>query len=776
MIELKNVCKTYKGQGYNVDALKNINISFNDKGLVSIVGASGCGKTTLLNLIGGLDSDYEGDILFNSSSIKEYKSKKLDIYRGEKIGFVFQEYNLINTIDVYSNIEIALSLNKISKKDKKNNIIKISKELGIEDLLYKKPLELSGGQKQRVAIARALVKNPKVILADEPTGALDSTTSNEIMKIIKEISNRCLVIMVTHNDKIANEYSDRIINMSDGMIIEDKIINNINNLDIKTEENNKNRYPISQLLKLSFNNLRTKLIRTLLIIFACSIGIVALCVVLTVSNGMGLYIEEVQEQALRTYPITINSTVDNEEPEIENKEYEEYPNSDIIHIVDNELTYNGHINTFTNEFMTHIRTMDESLYSAMTYSGWVKMRLLAKNGDKYNYVTSNYYLKELNYDYQYVNYEYDILAGSLPKNKEDLVLVIDKNNCINRSVLESLGMDVSDITNMKFEDMIGKSYKVITPDLYYQNVDGVYYPLSSSTLSSYVYEHSALEVTIKGIIRQKQSAKSKLYGTSILYSPLLTDYLLEYNNKCPIVIDQKENPDINVLTGKEFEEYKTDYYHYTKEYQYEANLSNFGSTYQVTRILIYTDRFENFELIHNYIEEYNNDEATVSQIRYTDYLKNMTDEFTTFMNVLTTVLLVFSAISLTVASIMIVIITYVSVIEQTKQVGILRSLGMNKINVMSLFVSENALIGLCSGVIGVILGTLLIEPVLNLIINVIRDINLNSFSVESLEMSRFNIIHLILLILGSILLTVVSGIIPSILASRKDPVKALMHQ
>ena len=778
MIELKKVVKVYKGQGYNVKALNGIDITFSDKGLVSILGPSGCGKTTLLNLIGGLDSDYDGDILFNGYSLKQYKSKKLDIYRGEKIGFIFQEYNLINTIDVYSNIEIALSLLKISKKEKKNRVIKISKQLKIEDLLYKKPLELSGGQKQRVAIARAIVKNPKVILADEPTGALDSVTSKEIMEIIKEISKKCLVIMVTHNDKLAQEYSDRIVSMSDGNVVNDQILGNNSNIYINSEENNsKTASPIIQILKISFNNLRTKLIRTLLIIFACSIGIVALCVVITVSNGMGLYIEEVQEQALRTYPITINSTVDNEEPEVENVEYEEYPDSDIIHIVDNELTFNGHINTFTNEFMTHIRNMDPKLYSAMTYSGWIKMRLLYQNDDGYKFVTSNSYLKELNYDYQYVNYEYDLLAGELPKKKEDLVIVIDKNNCINRSILEGLGMNMDDISNIKFEDMIGKKYKVVTPDLYYYKYNDAYYTYSQiGVKASDLYQYAPIELEIKGIIRQKPSAKSKLYGTSILYSPLLTDYLLEYNNKCPIIVDQRANPTIDVLTGKPFEEYKTDYYHYTIDYQYEYNLSNFGATFQVTRVLIYTDLFENFHLIHDYIEEYNNDQATVSKIRYTDYLKNMTDEFTTFMNVLTTVLLVFSAISLTVAAIMIVIITYVSVIEQTKQVGILRSLGMNKLNIISMFISENGIIGLCSGIIGVILGTVLIKPVLSLIINVIRDINLNSFSVESLEMSRFNIIHLLLLVLGSIILTVISGIIPSIIAGRKDPVKALTHQ
>ncbi len=777
MIELKNINKIYKTNSFNVQALNNLSIKFVETGLVSIVGASGCGKTTLLNLIGGLDSDYDGELLFNNKNVSKYTQRQKDIYRSEMIGFVFQEYNLINTISVYSNIEIALALQKISAKEKKERILKISKNLGIDGLLKKSPLELSGGQKQRVAIARALIKNPKVILADEPTGALDSKTSEEIMQVLKNISKNCLVIMVTHNERLAYKYSNRIISMLDGIIIKDENISDI--VEEKEQENNitKHQPPFKQLIKMSLNNLRRKIIRSLLIIFACSIGIVALCVVITVANGMGLYIEEVQEQALRTYPITINSIVDNEEPEIEREEYEEYPDDDIINIVDDELTYNGHVNTFTNEFMSHIRSMDTSLYSAITYTGWVKMRLLSQNNDKYTMISSYSYLKELNYDYKYLNYEYDLLTGTLPTKKEELVLVIDKNNCINRDILDSLGIDTTDLKTIKFSDIIGKTYKVVTPDLYYIEYNNVFYTYTSLGIKHEdIYKYAPLELSIAGIIRQKPSAKSKLYGTSILYSPMLTDYLLEYNNNSSVVKKQKENPDVNVLTGKEFQDIDNGYSHQTKQYQYETNLVNFGSTYQITRMLIYTDKFENFELIHDYIELYNNQDATISKIRYTDYLKNMTEEFTTFMDVLTKVLLIFSGISLTVAAIMIVIITYVSVIEQTKQVGILRSLGMSKYDVMGLFITENAIIGLFSGIIGVILGTILIKPVLSIIINVIKDINLNSFNVNSLEMSGFNIGHLLLLILGSIILTIISGIIPSVIAGKKDPVKALMHQ
>lgn len=777
MLELKQISKIYKGKKINVQALKDVNLKFNDVGFVSVVGTSGCGKTTLLNLIGGLDIDYSGEIIFNNQNTKTYNSKNWDNYRSSHIGFVFQEYNLINTISVYDNIEMGLELIKISNNEKKQRILEISRKLGIETLLNKSPLELSGGQKQRVAIARAIIKKPSVILADEPTGALDSKTSKEIMDILKDISASYLVIMVTHNEILAKEYSDRIITMSDGNVISDCVCNEIN--DEKTIDSKKTKkiIPLLGLLKTSFNNLRKKLVRTLLMIFACSIGIVALCLVITVVSGMSLYIEDVQGQALRTYPITINSVVDDEEPEKDTIEYEEYPSDSKIHIIDTDPSYYGHVNTFTNEFMNHIRKMDKELYSAISYSGWVKTRLLSEYGNGY-YMVSNYsFLKEIPYDYQYLEYEYDVLEGELPKTKEDLVLVIDKNNCINRSILTSLGIYNEDINTFDFKDIIGKKYKVITPDLYYRKDGNRYVTYTNKGIyTKDLYNEATIELTIKGIVRQKESAKTKLYSTSILYSPLLTDYLLEYNNSCDILVDQRKDPSVNVLTGEKFEHIENGSSIQTVEYQYENNISNFGGSFIVTRILIYTDRFENFELIHNYIEEYNSSSTTISQIRYTDYLKNMTDEFTAFMDVLTTALLIFAGISLTVASIMIVIITYVSVIENTKQIGILRSLGMSKTNVTFLFICENAILGLSSGIIGVILGTILIEPVLSVIINVIKEINLNSFNVNNLNMNGFNIVYLILLIFGSMMLTIISGIIPSIMASRKDPVKALLHQ
>jgi ABC-type antimicrobial peptide transport system permease subunit len=399
---------------------------------------------------------------------------------------------------------------------------------------------------------------------------------------------------------------------------------------------------------------------------------------------------------------------------------------------------------------------------------------MSKVPQGYYMISSYSYLKELNYEYKYMNYEYDVLEGTLPKEKTDLVLVIDKNNCISRTVLTSLGIDTTNLTEFKFSDIIGKTYRLATNDIYYVKDGNKYITYNKANTSiTDLYNNSKIELEIKGIVRQKPTAKTKLYGTCILYSPELTDYVLERNNNSAIVQEQKTNPEVNVLTGEKFEIIESSSSTQTIEYQYEKNLSDFGANYNITRIMIYTDKFENFSLIHDYIEEYNVDKVSVSQIKYTDYLKNMVDEFEMFLDVLTKVLLVFATISLLVAAIMIIVITYVSVIEQTKQVGILRSIGFRKNHVTGLFVYENIIIGLSSGILGVILGTILIKPVLSIIITVMKDVNLTSFSVESLKMNGFNIFHLILVIVGSVILTVLSGIIPSLMASKQDPVKAL---
>ncbi len=777
MITINNLHKEYKTKDLTVKALNNINLQFTNTGLVSILGPSGCGKTTLLNIIGGLDSEYSGEVIVNNQNIALMSESRRDIYRNQDIGFVFQDYNLISTLNVYDNIEMALALSSISLKQKRLKISKIAEQLGIYKLLKKYPHQLSGGEKQRVVIARAIINDASIILADEPTGALDSKTSKQILDILKDISKTRLVIMVTHNQELANEYSDDIIRVQDGNIIgqEKKSLRKVDKIEKKNRKVIK--HPFYSIFKISYHNLLNKWLRTILIILACSIGIVALCIVVTVANGMSLYISDVQKQALKTYPITINSDVSNDEPEYEDITYEQYPDTDKVFITDTQPTYKGHVNTFTNEFMTYIKSMNSDLYSAISYTGWLKMHIMHKNqDDTYSWISGYSYMKELCYNEEYLQSEYDILTGKIPEGKNQIALVIDKTNCISRDVLEYLGLYYDGQTEISFNDVIGTKYRVIDNNSYYVKRDNRYLTYNQANISNEdIYNGSSLELEIVGILRQNKEAKTKLYNTTLLYTPDLTQYMLEQNAESEVVKQQLANPLVNVLTGKEYKEIVTDYYVQTIDYQYENMLYNLGYNYTVSRILIYTYKFENFALIHDYIESYNEDKIEISQIKYTDYLENITKEFELFMDILTNVLLVFALISIVVAGIMIVIITYVSVLEQTKEIGILRSVGVNQFNVSCVFIYENAIIGFISGILGVTLGSILINPILNKIIVIIKESNVTSFNVESLQMDGFNIIYMIILVLASTIITIVSGLIPSIIAAKKDPIKTLNH-
>lgn len=773
MIKITNLTKDYKTSSINVRALNNVNINIANNGLVSILGPSGCGKTTLLNIIGGLDSNFEGDILINNKSIHQMSSKERDRYRNQEIGFVFQEYNLVSTLNIYSNIEIALSLSKKNTKERKKRIYELAEDLGIKDLLKKYPNELSGGQKQRAVIARALVNNPSIILADEPTGALDSKTSIQIIEILKKISKDKLVIMVTHNKELAYQYSDRIINVHDGVVVGDEIRYLNEDLDIK-KEINKGSNPFKNLFKMSSHNLLKKWVRSLLIILACSIGIVALCIVVTVANGMSLYIGDVQKQALKTYPVTINSNITNEEISSDSNVYKEYPNEEKVYITDDPQTLREHVNTFTNEFMDYIKDMNTDIYSAMTYSGWLKMRIMSKNEDSYNWISGYYYMKELCYQDEYLTSEYDVLSGSIPSNKNEIALVIDKNNCVSRDMLTYIGLKYDDKKEISFNELLGREYKVIDNNLYYVKDGNRYVTYSSKGISSAdIYEASTISLKIVGILRQKSTAQTKLYGTTLLYTPELTNYMLQVNGESDVVKEQLSNPSVNILTGKKYEVIESSSTIQSIEYQYENTLVTLGYHYTITRILIYTYKFENFELIHDYIDAYNEDKIEVSKIKYTDYLKNLTDEFELFMDILTKVLLLFASISLVVAGIMIIIITYVSVLEQIKEIGILRSIGISKFNVACVFIYENVIIGFISGVVGVTVGSLLIKPILNEVIKIIKESNVTNFNVDILQMDGFNFQYMILVVLASVILTVLSGLIPSIIASKQDPIKSL---
>ncbi len=779
MLELKNISKIYQTGDEKIHALNQISCTFNNQEFVSIIGPSGCGKTTLLNIIGGLDEKDAGDIIINGVSTLEYKAKDWDNYRNKHIGFIFQNYHLIPHLSVYENIELSLSLAGIPQHKKREQILEACCKVGIQDQIKKKPNQLSGGQMQRVAIARAIVNHPSIILADEPTGALDSKTSIQIMDVLKEISKDCLVIMVTHNVELAYQYSTRVIKMLDGTIEETNIVPQVDKERIakKNKNNKKSSMSIFTALHLSFRNLFTKKFRTLLTILACSVGIISLSMVLTVTNGMNLYISDFQKESLKTYPVTITSVVDNEEPEEENPIYQEYPSENIVHIVNEYRSYSGHVNTFTNEFMNHVKTMPEEYYTVIGYSGWLRMRILTKNQSSYRYISSTSYLKEINPDLDYLEDEYDLLAGEgFPNEKEEIALVIDKNNCIDITVLSALGIDYDGKESFRFEDLLGKEYKVVENNDYYQKVNDIYVS-SSSSKNEQLYQQSKIALKITAILRQKKTAQTKLYGTSLLYTSLLTDYMLESNLSSDIVKEQQQyGLEKNVLTGRPYQDIVGETYTQTKEYQLESNLSQFGAVYSITRISIYTDKFENFSKIQDYVDIYNEGKVSDAQIQYTDRLKSLTNEFETFIRVITKILVIFSSISLAVSSIMIAIITYISVMERIKEIGILRSVGARRVDITRIFVVENGVIGLLAGVIGITLGIIFIRPILKNVVQIMSENNVTYLDITSLSSPSFNPLHLTLLVIGSVVLTILAGLIPAIMASFQSPVKALRQE
>ncbi len=776
MIKLKDISKTYKTKDIETHALNNVSIDFKNTGFTFILGPSGSGKTTLLNIIGGLDRADSGDIIIDDINIKDYNNKKLDEYRNTSLGFIFQQYNLIDHLNVYDNTSLPLRVQHIKIKDIKAKVENILKKFGLYDKRHKYPNQLSGGEKQRVAIARALITNPKIILADEPTGALDSKNSEIIMNELKEISMNRLVIMVSHSEELASKYANRILRLKDGEVIKDEIIN-INN-DAQ-EYHDKRKFKFISLLtsiKLSFRNMYTKWIRTLLTIIATAVGIVSTTLVLMVSNSMTNYTEFAQKQALGSYPITISSRL-NETDEIENNEYEEYPNSNIIHITNEYTSYYNHVNIFDNEYLDYIKALNKDLYTVIDYGSSINMHILSKNSSGYEFLVSSSYLKCLNEDSNYLNDEYDLLYGTkYPSEYNEIALVIDKNNCIDAYVLDYLGIDYKNIDSYTFEDICNKEFKLISNNDYYKYDD-----VNDRYTYNYDYEdmynNATISIKISAILRIKKNATTKLYTPGLLFTSALEDMMHDDATKSNIVKDQLEyGTDKNVFTGQAYEDREYDFQVISKEYQLESNLRSLGYFYNISYIRIYTDKFENRNLINRYLNEYNIDKDATKQVIYRDYMGSITEEFEKFVKILTNVLIIFSMISLIVSSIMIALLMYISVVERIKEIGLLRCLGFSRINVGTIFLTEASAIGFTSGAIGVIIARVAIKPILNFVSSVVEDLYSSDYDISELTRLDMPFGQVILLILGGVLIAVLAALIPSIVASLKEPVKAIRHQ
>ena len=853
MLELKKISKIYETDGFKQKALDEININFRSNEFASILGPSGSGKTTLLNIIGGLDKYTSGDLIINETSTKKYKDSDWDSYRNHRVGFIFQSYNLIPHQSILSNVELALTLSGVSKNERKRRAKEALKKVGLESHINKRPSQLSGGQMQRVAIARALVNNPDIILADEPTGALDTKTSIQIMELIKEIAKDKLVIMVTHNPDLAHEYSNRIIELKDGKIISDSnpydgSVNTKEELEVKKKKSKKTSMNLKTALSLSLNNLMTKKGRTILTAFAGSIGIIGIALILSLSSGVSNYISRVQEETLTSYPITIEeSSIDIMSmmaDRMDNKDNNSNTNDKKIHsnntIGDTLSLMNSKINSNNLELFKKYLESDESnikKYSTeieyeynldlQLYKSDISDRIVQVNpntvldsigmtsGMTSNFMSSSVFTKMFDND-DINNKMYELVSGKMPSEYNEVVLLVDDNYRISDYVLYALGIKDQDelkelynkvnsgeeITtqdmSFEYDDLIGLSYKLLLNTDYYTKENGIWtYKKEDDNYLKSKLEEAPL-VKVVGIVKPNEDFSGSTTTTGgILYTKELEEYVINKINESDIVKEQKENKDKNVITGLDFsnDEFSIDKlsieqkmylqslpteeltevinkYKEQASSTYESVLDELGSVDmdKPTSINIYAKDFESKDEIKNIIEEYNNkqeDEGnTENVINYNDLVGILMTSVTSIVDMISYVLIGFVSISLVVSSIMIGIITYISVLERTKEIGILRAIGASKKDISRVFNAETLIIGVTSGVIGIVV-TLILNIPINIIISNLAGVN---------NLSSLPVGGAITLIIISMILTLVAGLIPARMASKKDPVESLRSE
>lgn len=802
MLELKNIKKSYTVGEVKQEVLKGIDIKFRNSEFTSILGSSGSGKTTLLNIIGGLDKYDSGDLIIDGVSTKEYLDRDWDSYRNYRVGFIFQSYNLIMHQSVLANVEIALTLTGVSKSERRKKAVDALTRVGLADHINKRPNQLSGGQMQRVAIARALVNDPEIILADEPTGALDSKTSVQIMDLLKEIAGDKLVIMVTHNPELAKEYSTRIIELKDGKIIDDS--NPYNEKENKVSEKviKKTSMSLASALSLSFNNLLTKKGRTILTAFAGSVGIIGIALVLALSNGVRNYIDDMQNDSSGIQAISIKNTRTEEatsnDIKIGEKKKEKH---------DNQILVNDDI---SSNMMLSVQqlTKKQNLKDLKKYIDDNKDELLKYSSNiKYTYnVDIQLYDKSENGDLVKINpnenadsvdatglsallstsiiknafaelknsEQYEVVSGHMPKDKNEIVLVVNKDCEINLSNMYSLNFenknDVSRIMNSgitgekvelssvkyDYNKIIGKKYKLINAYDYYEKAGNAWISRENDTnyLNDLYNDADTLEVV--GIVKVKDDNSTNGF---LGYShELLEDYITKANNS-EIVKEQNKNKEINVFTGTLFDNVST---------KYEDNLKVLGaaSLDEPYEISIYSKSRDSKENIKAFLDKYNKKASKDDKVEYVDDIEMLAGTLSSVVKIISYVMIAFVSISLIVAALMIGIITYISVLERTKEIGILRAIGASKKDVKRVFRAETIIEGLLAGTMGVVISYILSLGV-NGIVSLLAKID---------NIMNLSIVHALALIALSVALTVFAGLGPAGMAAKKDPVESLRNE
>ena len=871
MLKLTNIKKDYVTGDTTVHALKGVSIEFRKNEFVSILGQSGCGKTTLLNIIGGLDNYTDGDLIIGGKSTKTFKDRDWDNYRNHSVGFIFQSYNLIPHQSVLSNVELALTLSGVSKAERRKRAKEALEKVGLADQLNKKPNEMSGGQMQSVAIARALVNNPEILLADEPTGALDSETSVQIMDLLKEIAKDRLVIMVTHNPDLAKQYSTRIVRLLDGNIIDDS--SPYSSADEGyAEEENKKRPSMSffTALSLSLNNLMTKKARTFLTSFAGSIGIIGIALILSLSSGVNAYIASVEEETLSSYPITIEQTgmdvsnlvsdLMNEAEETTDSEREPdriYSNNIMTDMMSTMV--NGISSNNLALLKKHIEETPEfkENSSEIEYQYSTVMNIYTEDGKRVNpntvfstifgggssdssakvtpmsAFTNTEVWNRLFDNKELLKKQYDVVAGHMPQNYNEIVLVVDKNNRISDYTLYSLGLkDSAELEEMMkkaqagekieateevsytYDDILNLKFKLLcNTDYFEKNADGTWTDKTSDELYVQSQLQNAEDISVVGIIRPSDESVTDATSGFVGYTGALMEHLINKVNDSEIVKEQKDKADINIFTGRPFqsntenmtydgllayiaalpEDKQTEYNAYIGQMKgsgmsdeqiverfksaietedssatYDGNLSLMGVSDldEPSAINIYPKDFDAKETVSDLITDYNNKAEDQNKITYTDYIGLMLSSVTTIINAISYILIAFVSISLIVSSIMIGIITYISVLERTKEIGILRAMGASKRDVSRVFNAETLIVGFVAGAIGIGITLLLLIPI-NAVIAVFTDIS---------GLAVLPAVGGIALVVISMLLTFIAGLFPAKIAAKRDPVKALRSE
>ena len=759
MLKLENITKIYEGKNFKQIALNDVTLAFRNNEFISILGPSGSGKTTLLNIIGGLDKYTYGNLIIDGVSTRKYKERDWNNYRSKKVGFIFQSYNLINHQTVLSNVLLSLNIAGKPKKESIKLAKKVLKDVGLENYIKKKPKELSGGQMQRVAIARALVTNPDIILCDEPTGALDSQTSIQIMELLKKISKEKLVIMVTHNVTLANKYSDRVIALNDGVITYDTSPYEVENYSLKKIKNKRKTMNKFTSLSLFFNNLLTKKSRTLLTSFAGSIGIIGIALVLSLSKGTQKYINKIEKNTFSKYPISImESYIDYQN--MFDKEKESCKNGSICSI--NDLTNNvvndnkiNSISKFSNILKQNYENINNYTLD-INYNYNIDLNIYKDNKMIEN---SSLYFKEFFNNNSPLLKEYTLIYGKLPEKYNEIVIVTDENGKLPLSLMKSLflneDIDLSKTINISYEKIIDSKFKLVSETSYYiyENDTWQYIKNNQDKINDILDKSINLKIT--GILKLNKDAIISESGF-IGYSKKLINYLNDEVNSSNIKKSILENKDINPLTNNLYDENMT----------YEMLLDSISiNDKNPIKIDIYPKDYKSKEKIESIIKKYN-EENSNDKVYYTDYLKVFLNSITSLIKMITYVLTAFIGVSLIVSSIMISIITYISVLERTKEIGILRSLGASKKDIKNIFKAETIIIGTISGFIGVGV-TLLLNKVIDKVIY-------NLMGISHITYLPWNYIFYLILI--SIVLCLISGLVPAKIASKKDPVISLRSE